>query len=229
MAYTFGGGGSTPFWPPEPVMVQAPVVVLIVIGLFAWWGRGHGWRREAHITFFIILATILLTYYDELLIAYTNRFWRFFLFAIRGGLIADDPAALFATIRKLPPLIETPFGRTLFKLIFFSLLSVMGWYVGRRRVKIQGERAGSIGPFTFTTGGKLNRRDRLFGALLGAVDGYLVANFVLPRISQAPTITVVIPNAEVVDLLKINFIYVIVVFVAIVLAIAVLDLGRAGK
>lgn len=211
-------------------MVDALIVVLLVVLFFALMGYGHGWRREVYRTIAIIIATIVLTYFEAELVALANRFWRFFLFAIRGGLLADDPSAVFARVRREPLLINTPVERVAFNLVVFTILILVAAWFARRQVKIQGEKAGTVGSFIFMTSGKLRPRERLLGAALGAVNGYLVANFVLPRVFQAaPTTTVVIPNTAVTGLLQVNFIPVIVVLVAVILAIAVLGVSSAAK
>jgi hypothetical protein len=213
-----GGSGMGTLFGYDVLQLMPLEVVLLFSAIFIILGFVRGVRAEAWTTAFIILAFVVLRVLGETLVAWTSRFYRLARFGLAGGIVAENPVEIWEQFADAPPLIETDFERLVFRMVLFLALYLIGLFVARAAV----DR--SLEPVGFGLIRRLpDLGERLMGALLGAVNGFLVALFVLPAVLPATGETViVVPQTTTVSaFLRENLINVafIIVVIAIVLGL----------
>ncbi len=229
LAGPVGSGGTV-------VQLTTQVVLLVVVIIFGFIGFRRGAQREFLVTLGIIFASVLVQSKlgHDWLVFWANRMYKLVLFVLRGGLGASDPSAVWAKIRALPNLITTPQQQLYLTLIVFVVIVLlaypMGYLVAPKKKARQrnGESAASgerqrgqisiligIGIVTATQGQSLSLSSRLLGLILGAVNGYLILRFWLPRLLPTAKTIVVIPSGSVADFLGQNISYVFITIVAV--------------
>jgi len=143
---------------------------LIVLGalllIFGWIGFKRGVRAELGTLALILGTQILMDRKGDLLVDWINKLYRAFLFAFKGGLGADDPGAVFAAVRKAPPLISQDFQPHFSVAVTVAAVVLAYIVIGRLR------------PFV----GKAS----FLGGLLGLINGYLVIHLFLSRLPIVP-------------------------------------------
>jgi hypothetical protein len=200
-----------------------PLEFLAVIGVvFAVIGFVRGVRAELWVTGMVMLGYVILHFFTDDLIAWTNRFYRLFLFGIRGGPFVEDPIEIWNKIRKAPPLIETEADRLWFSVIVFLGFYLLGFFLGRQIVK---RKLAPISLGLLRNFGDL--MERVLGIGVGFVNGFLVAGFVVPRVLPAERRTViVIPSTEVVtQFMARNLVNVAVLVLVVVILLGLMASG----
>jgi len=202
----------------DPRIELMPLEVLALVGaVFVLIGFSRGVRAELWATGMIVLGHVVLRAFGDDLIKWTNRFYKLFLFGIRGGPFAEDPIEIWNKIKDAPPLVGTDQEKLLFSVVVFLGFYLLGFVMGRRRVakKLTPVSLGLLRNF-----GDL--MERLLGGVIGFVNGFLVAGFVLPRVLPARERTVVVvPSTEVVT----SFMTQHLVNIAVTVLIIVILLG----
>jgi hypothetical protein len=213
-----GSGGAGTVFNLDVLQLMPLEVVLLFSVIFIIVGFLRGVRAEAWTTAFIVLAFIVLGLFGDALVAWANRFYKLTRFALAGGIVAENPVEIWQQFADSPPLIETDFERMVFRIAVFLTLYLIGLFVARAAV------SRSLAPIGFGLIRRLpDLGERVMGALLGAVNGFLVALFVLPQVLPATrrTVIVVPQTTAVSDFLQENLINVafIIVVIAIVLGL----------
>ena len=190
-----------------------PLEFLTIIGVvFAVIGFARGVRAELWVTSMVVLGYVVLHFFTDDLIAWTNRFHRLFLFGIRGGPFVEDPIEIWNKIREAPPLVETEADKLLFSVIVFLGFYLLGFLLGRRVVK---RKLTPVSLGLLRNFGDL--MERVLGIGVGFVNGFLVAGFVVPRVLPAERRTeIVIPSTEVVTQFMAQNLVNVAVFVLVV-------------
>jgi uncharacterized membrane protein required for colicin V production len=167
-----------------PVNLSQHTVLIIILACFALIGLRRGVNREL-LSFVGIVISIWIT--DKLgptLHERINRFYRLGRFALSGGLSADDPAAEWQKAKQLPDLIGGEAAINALVFCFFFLIVLLFVIIGQRRIQ---------GPKT--------RVLQVLGAAVGAINGFLVASIILPRVVTGTTMTINVPTKEVTNAL----------------------------
>ena len=208
-------------------------VVLVVAILFGIIGFMRGPRRELIVTLFILVAFLLTTVFEDQLVVWVNRFWRLFRIATSGALASDNPGPAIASVPS-EPLIGNDAQRSLFRIIVFSLLVLFGYGRGGGQFRERAVRP-LVGVFTlglFTVEGqaqtarapRMRLSTRLAGFVAGAVNGFLVAYYLLPRLVRGEQAVLVIPTLST-TLLQGRFLF--IAFLALVAVIIFVGWARA--
>lgn len=167
-------------------LVSAIMIVFAIIGF------GRGVRRELLITFAILLVLVVLSWFEAPLVAMVNRLWRLVLFALLGGLTADNPGELFnERVRNRPPLIDTADTGDMFwfRLVFTALVLGFAYWLGRR-VKVL-----ATTPFRVVELFRVpTLLGRIVGAAAGAINGFLLVALIAPRIGMGTRQILVVPS-----------------------------------
>lgn len=139
------------------------MLVIIVAALFALGGFLRGWWREGITTIFLILLTIFLTS-PELagsIIDFVNGVieaaWSILVGLLEALGIVEETVAAAST----PPIVIDPSDRTAFVIILIIMV-LLSYFTSKI----------TLGGRTVTLGG------RIFGGILGAINGFLVVNLV---------------------------------------------------
>jgi hypothetical protein len=146
------------------INIPYETLTIIIVALFALSGFLRGWWREGITSIFLILLTVFLTQPElagsiiEFLNGVINTAWNF----LRGlletlGLV--EPAVGAAAVT--PPIVLDPNDRTLFIIILIVMI-VLSYFTSKI----------TLGGRTITIGG------RIFGGILGAINGFLALNLV---------------------------------------------------
>ena len=207
----------------DPRIELMPLELLVLVGtLFVVIGFARGVRAELWVTGTIVLGYVVLQAFGDDLVKWTNRFYRLFLFGIRGGPFVEDPIAVWNRVRDAPPLVGTERERLLFSVAVFLAFYLLGFTMGRRRVARQ------LTPVSL----RLLRNfgdlmERVLGGVIGFVNGFLVAGFVLPRVLPARERTVVVmPSTEVVTQFMAQ--HMVNIAVAVLIIVILLGLMASG-
>ena len=102
-----------------------------------------------------------------------NTFWKMGNAIIKAGFGPD----LFAQLREVPGLIETPEQIKLLGTIIFLMIAYVSFKIAVKRA-----------------GGRNSIFEGIFGALGGAVTGYLIVTYILPRHIALPQQVDIIPT-----------------------------------
>ncbi len=185
----------------QSIRLDQATLAILVMGLFAYLGYRRGVIRELIAMPGIVLAPFIGAWAGVALRVWVNRFYRLAMFARFGGLTTDDTASVMAQVQKVPPLINTAEDVATLGMIVFLLVIAAGYLIGQWRAKAPADRAA-----------------RLLGAVLGAFNGFLLVEIVLPRFWRAQFAVVVVPTASMIQLLGgRTAIILIVAFLAVVL------------
>lgn len=179
-----GDGGSVTT--PEQ---YASYLVLLSAAVFGVIGFFQGVQRTFTAFVFTVGAAFVLGTRWGQVAALTNKFYKLFLFALKGGPLAGDPVAAWSAVKDTPGLIPTDGTvATFWQLVFFAAAVLFGYGLG-------------ILLFEAPKHGPLNVRafnvflSRIFGAFFGALTGATIALFVLPRIVPGTEIDMVGPGS----------------------------------
>lgn len=178
----------------EVVRLMPLELIVLFCGLFAILGFTRGVRAETWVMAFILIAFVVLQTLGDTVVKYANQIYRLLGFALAGGIIADNPVEIWQRFAGKPPLIETETEKVLFRLALFLLFYLLGLLAGRIAVRRK------LTPLGFRLIRQLpDLGERLLGTVLGAVNGFLIAMFVLPRVLPAEKETViVVPKTRVI-------------------------------
>jgi hypothetical protein len=138
-------------------------LVIIVAALFALSGFLRGWWREGVTTIFLILLTIFLTSPElaggiiEFINGVIEAAWSILVNLLEALGIVEPTVAATST----PPIVIDPSDRTVFVIILIIMV-LLSYFTSKI----------TLGGRTVTVGG------RIFGGILGAINGFLVINLV---------------------------------------------------
>lgn len=209
-------------WGAEAVQLMPLQVIVLFSIVFVVVGFVRGVRAEAWITAFILIAFLILRLAGDTLITWTNRIYRLSRFALAGGIIAENPVDIWQKFADKPPLIETDVEKLLFRMGLFLVLYLLGLIIGRLSVQRK------LVPVSLQLVRKLpDLGERVMGAVLGGVNGFLIAFFVLPRVLPVDKETViVVPKTSIVtDFMTENLVNVAFVVLVIIILLGLMATG----
>ncbi len=194
----------------EPVRLDQLALAITIVAFFALLGYRRGILRELVAAPAILLAPTIGPWLGRLLKPWINRFYRLFLFARLGGLTSDDLSGVMAKVREMPPLISTAEDAVRAGVVCFLLVILAGYLIGQWRVK-----------------GPKDRAQRLLGAAMGGINGYALAQVVVPRFWTAQFAVIIVPTGSVLQMFRAQIVIVLVIAFAVLVLFA-LRLAR-GK
>lgn len=177
-------------------------LIIGLVALFGLMGLRRGIFRELLTLVGVCLATVVGRWGASFLEPWVNRFSRLMMFALKGGLVADDPASIFAEVKELPPLVSTDSDRLILGTVAFALI-VLAFYL--------------LGEFVIDPPKAISQR--LSGIVLAGVSGYFIAYFLAPRHLPTPQTTIRFSASDMIDLLTRNLIRVVLAFVIILIVL----------
>jgi len=186
-------------------------VILFLAAVFAAVGLWRGVKRELIVLLGIAVAGLLASAQVEFLITWVNRFYKIAMFVMKGGLSEELGSA---TLGPMKPLIETGDDRIWLAVITFSIVVVLFYLFGQSLSK-----------------SSPNGLEKVLGAMVGAVNGFTIARFVLPRVFPTERTHVAIPSGQVSEKLTAGpiFALVLVGLVGILIVYGVRASSRASK
>ncbi|MBS1252463.1 MAG: hypothetical protein MAG451_01502 [Anaerolineales bacterium] len=217
-----GGGVIGTIMGDETVQLMPLELIVLFSALFIVVGFIRGVRAEGWITAFIVFAFVILRIAGDTLTTWANRIYKLSRFGLAGGIIAENPVEIWEETVNMSPLIETDVEKVLFRMALFLALYLLGLVAGRIAVKRV------LVPVGFGLIRELpDLGERLLGAVLGAVNGFLIAFFVLPRVLPARKETViVVPETSVVtDFMNENVVNAAFAVVVIIILLGLMATG----
>ena len=154
------------------VTVNWTAIVLLVMGLFALGGFFKGWWREAIVTIFLAILVLFLQLpgVAQFFIDSINAVMAFIWGILPASVISFLETTFGLGTAGQPPAIDAGSPQTwIIMLIVFIGLAVL---VGRLGLAGSARNASSYNGYVVTWGG------RLFGALLGAVNAWLIVSLI---------------------------------------------------
>lgn len=185
-------------------------VILGVAFLFGLIGFFRGASRESWATAVIILVQALIRWQGKTLVKLTNNLYLMVRIAVEGRFDLQKIREALGKVGEIPPLI--PEEREMVFLIgVFFLATFLVYVLGNRFIKV---RAVPWGPLITYPGWPL--LIRLVGAALGAINGYLIAYFLVPQVFPEPETTIVLPSGPMTEVLGENLFNVVIGIIAII-------------
>lgn len=134
--------------------------------------------------------------------------------------MAEDPAAVWAEVRKLPSLIETEEGKLIFRLALFGLMVFVAYVIDLSNLRRPWIAFGPI----------ISRRRpsfamRLLGLALGLINGYLIVYFVIPNAFPTVETIITLPSGSMADFLSSNLTF---VFIGLLIVLILFGLRGAS-
>jgi len=191
-----------------------PVVLGVLLTVFAYLGLRRGAGRELLATLFIVLGILSSVRLGQMFQPWVNRFYRLGRLVLTGGIFGDDPAAAWQEVRQLPDLVGSPTSQKVLEVAVFFVILLMAYLVGHYAVPVAK---------TFIL--------RLLGLATGVINGFLVAYYLSPYLLNMSKTTIVLPSAELRETLtrRDNVALVLFVFVAVMIAFGLYNAGATKR
>jgi hypothetical protein len=152
-------------------------IILVLAGIFAAIGFFRGSRRELLSLLAVLPAYLLFSRGWTSVAALINKFWKLFYFAVfQRGILADNPGEAWNQAAGLAPLVNPTQSAPLAQMAVFGLAVVLAYVATRSQ-------------------GEPSALDRLVGAVVGSVTGYIVGVFTLSRVVPEATIAISSPGS----------------------------------
>ncbi|HLF29175.1 MAG TPA: hypothetical protein VJG32_22835 [Anaerolineae bacterium] len=152
---------------PRSLMIEElPFIALVSLPIIIW-GLRHGLDA---VLIAVAGALFGMLFADTLangVVGFVNTFWRLGKAMLEAGFEPNEE--LLGNFRGQPPLIETPDQVRVLGSIIFLLITYVAFRIAFKR-----------------KGGRGSLLEGIFGAIGGAVTGYLIVTFLLPRHFQLP-------------------------------------------
>ena len=190
-----------------------PDLILAILIPFAIYGFARGARRELTVTLFIILGYILSLWLIDRVIWLANRLYFLLRFALAGGVTAENPAEVLERVRQIPPLVSPDQGQVVFQFIVFFVIVLIGWLISQRVRHV-------LTPFGWRTVSRPpDLLARLAGLVAGAINGYLILYFIVPRAVQGIQAVLIVPTFAT-SLLQQRWLFVVgIALIAVIIAV----------
>ena len=175
-------------------------LIIGLVVLFGLMGLRRGVFRELLALAGVFLAMVVGKWGVRFLEPWVNRFYKLGMFALKGGLAADDPASVLAEMGDLTPPVTTDSDRLILGTIAFAII-VLAFYI--------------LGEFVVDSPETWSQR--LSAIVLAGANGYFIAYFLAPRHLPTPRTTIRFSTEGLLDLLTQNLIKVVLAFVVILI------------
>jgi len=196
---------------PQQIPINEWAFVAMVALVFGY----IGWRRGLTVTLYMLTALAIGVMFSDRIAKplepWVNFTWKIILAVARER--AFSPEEMFKAAVKEPALITQQVHRIYLGTIVFLLLLATGFVIGRvRAVKARPPRA----------------MTRILAALVGTVNGYLVAFFLFPRYITTPTTVITMSNVNIRNFLQVQLGFPILITILVVITVGVLG-AREGR
>ena len=189
----------------QNVLINEWGVVAVVAGVFAYLGVRRGMTVGQFMLIAIVAGILLADRLAKFIEPWINISYQMMLAVVREH--ATSPDVLVKTMFSQPPLITKDWQRLDLGSLMFVLLVWIGYLIGRRR-SAKAKAAALMTQF--------------LAAVVGAVNGYLIAFFLLPRYLTASRTVVTVPNVNIKSLLQVQLSLPILLLVLVIITIGVL-------
>jgi len=186
-------------------------VILFLATVFAAIGLWRGVKRELIVLSGIAVAGLLASTQVEFLTTWVNRFYKIALFVVKGGLSEELGSA---QLGPMTPLVESGDDKKWLAVITFSIVVVFFYLLGQGLSK-----------------SSPSGLEKVLGALVGAVNGFSINRFVLPRVFPTERTHVAISSGQVSEKLTAGpiFALILVGLIGILIVYGVRASSRASK
>ena len=189
----------------QNILINEWWFVAVVAGVFAYLGVRRGMTVGQFMLISIVVGILLADRLAKFLEPWINISYQIMLAVIREH--ATSPDALVKTMFSQPLLITKNWQRLDLGSLIFVLLVWIGYLIGRRR-SAKAKAAALMTQF--------------LAAVVGAINGYLIAFFLLPRYLTASRTVVTVPNVNIKSLLQVQLSLPILLLVLVIITIGVL-------
>lgn len=160
------------------------IALTVFLGFIVGWRQGI--RRALIMTLSIITAWVLIAWFEPQIVALVNRLYRLTVFALTGGILAENPGEAYAKVAGLT-LISSPASLWIFRLTLFGLILWIGWWLGRRR-------PANVSRLTVVVRRPHELFRHVMGGMAGAINAYLLLYFLIPRFLPGVQAVFVVPT-----------------------------------
>ena len=195
---------------PQQISVNEWVFVALVTALFAYLGARRGLITALYMLVGLMVGILFADRLGRLMEPWINFTWKVILAMVRER--AFSPEGMFKAAVNQPSLITQDVQRIYVSILVFLLLVVLAFLIGHKR----------------SAKAKSRLTTRILAGIVGAVNGYLTAYFIFPRLITTPTTVITLSNANIRNLLRVQLIFPIMIMVLIVITVGVLG-AREGK
>ena len=189
----------------QNILINEWWFVAVVAGVFAYLGVRRGMTVGQFMLIAIVAGILLADRLAKFIEPWLNISYQIALAVIRER--ATSPDALVKTMFSQPQLITKDWQRLDLGSLMFVLLVLMGYLIGRRR-SVKAKAAALM--------------TRFLAAVVGAINGYLITFFLLPRYLTASRTVVTVPNVNIKSLLQVQLSLPILLLVLVIITIGVL-------
>jgi len=186
------------------MMIELNQLYLMVgfVILFGLMGLRRGVFKELLTLVGVFVGIAVGKWGADFLEPWVNRFHKLFMFALKGGLVAEDPSGIFAEIKELPPLVATDSDRLILGTAAFGLIVLTFYLLGE-----------------FIIDPPKTASQRFSGLILAGTNGYFIAYFLAPRHLPTPETTIRFSTSGLVNLLSQNLVKAVLVFVLVLIVL----------
>jgi Colicin V production protein len=189
----------------QNILINEWWFVAVVAGVFAYLGVRRGMTVGQFMLISVVVGILLADRLAKFLEPWINISYQIALAVVRER--ATSPDALVKTMFSQPLLITQDWQRLDLGSLIFVLLVLVGYLIGRRR-SVKAKTAALM--------------NRFLAAVVGAVNGYLITFFLLPRYLTASSTVVTVPNVNIKSLLQVQLSLPILLLVLVIITIGVL-------
>jgi len=190
---------------PSTITIEELPLIFILSLPIIYWGYRNGLDAVIIAVIGVLFGMIFADTLGGAVVSAVNTFWKLINAILSAGVGPD----MFAKLNETPGLIETPEQARLLGTIIFALTSYVAFKIAMRRA-----------------GGRSNILEGIFGAVGGAVTGYMILTFVIQRHVRLPQ---VVQITETTQLPVFNIDANIVVLIALVIIVYAVQSTRAKK
>ena len=152
-------------------------VILMLTMVFAAIGLWRGVKREFIVLFGIGVASLLASTQVEFLTTWINRLHKIAIFVVSGGFSEELGSA---NLESINPLVETGDDKAWLAVLTFTVVVVLFYLLGQILSKNSPKGL-----------------EKVLGGMVGAVNGFIITRFVLPRVFSTERTQVTIPSGQV--------------------------------
>jgi small basic protein len=197
---------------PQNITVTEWWFVALVAAAFAYLGARRGLTIELFMLVGVIVGVLLADRLADFMVPWINLSWQLTLAMVREH--AMSPEAIVKVLFNQPKLITQDIHRLYLGSMVFVGLVALGYSIGRRR-------SAKAKPPRPTT--------RVLAAMVGAVNGYLIAFFLFPRHITSTTTVITMSSVNIRSFLQIRLGVPILIAVLVLITIGVLGAREGGK
>lgn len=169
----------------KEILIPNLWVVLVLVGLFGYTGMRRGGSKEITALLGFILGIVVAQVMSGPLQTWFERSSRMFLFIVKGGLIEEDPTVVWREVRNANTFFSGADGLPRVEAVLFVICAIAVNIIVEYRLRKKG----------------VDRGDRSMGAIIGVINGYVVAVYLFPRLIPQEPVSFQLETVDVTKLL----------------------------